>query len=147
MIEYVYSLGPWAWFALGVLLVVLETVVPGVHFIWFGLAAMIVCGVTLATTMSWALQLVLFVALAVLMVFVMRRFAQPEVSRSDEPDLNNRGALYVGRTVVVEEAISNGRGKARVGDTLWQVSGPDMAAGARVRVTGSDGTVLKVEAL
>ncbi len=146
ILGYLLELGPWAWFALGVALIVLETLVPGVHFLWFGLAAMIVCGVSLATGMSWALQLVMFVALSVLMVFVMRRFARPEVSLSDEPDLNVRGAQYVGRTVVVAEPIRDGRGRARVGDTLWQVAGPDMEAGSRARVTGCDGTVLKVEA-
>lgn len=145
MLDILTSLGPWAWFALGVALIVLETMVPGVHFLWFGLAAMLVCGATLLTGMSWAMQLVLFVALSVLMVFIVRRFAKPEAAPSDQPDLNLRGAQYVGRTVVVEEPIRNGRGKARVGDTLWQVAGPDAASGARVRVTGSDGTVLKVE--
>jgi membrane protein implicated in regulation of membrane protease activity len=67
------------------------------------------------------------------------------VAISDLPDLNVRGQQYVGRAVVVEQAIENGRGKVRVGDTLWSAEGPDVPAGARVTVTGSKGTVLVVE--
>jgi membrane protein implicated in regulation of membrane protease activity len=46
---------------------------------------------------------------------------------------------------VVEQAIENGRGKVRVGDTLWSAEGPDAPAGTRVTVTGTRGTVLVVE--
>lgn len=145
MIETLFSYGPWAWFGLGVALFVLETLLPGVHFLWFGLAAMLVCGLTLLTGMTFAVQLVVFVALAMLMVFLVRRFAHVEGARTDEPDLNVRGAQYIGRTVKVEVPIESGRGKVRVGDSLWQASGPDIPAGAHARVTGCDGTVLRVE--
>ncbi len=33
----------------------------------------------------------------------------------------------------------------RVGDSVWLVSGPDLPAGAPVRVTGQDGVLLLVE--
>jgi membrane protein implicated in regulation of membrane protease activity len=32
----------------------------------------------------------------------------------------------------------------RVGDTTWQVAGPELPAGARVRVVGVEGTLLRV---
>ena len=38
-----------------------------------------------------------------------------------------------------------GSGRVRIDDTVWQVRGPDAPAGARVKVTGADGPVLKVE--
>ena len=64
---------------------------------------------------------------------------------SDRPDLNVRGQQYVGRSVVVEQAIENGRGRVRVGDTLWSAEGPDTPAGTSVTVTGTRGTVLVVK--
>jgi inner membrane protein len=33
----------------------------------------------------------------------------------------------------------------RIGDTVWQVRGPDAPAGSRVKVTDADGAVLTVE--
>ena len=51
----------------------------------------------------------------------------------------------MGRVVIVAEAIEGGRGRVRVGDTLWPAEGPDAPPGAEVRVTAAKGTVLVVE--
>jgi membrane protein implicated in regulation of membrane protease activity len=32
-----------------------------------------------------------------------------------------------------------------VGDTIWRVEGPELPKGARIRIVGTDGSVLKVE--
>ena len=75
----------------------------------------------------------------------VRNFANAQHVESTEKDLNQRSAQYFGRVVVVEEAISGGRGRVRVGDTLWQASGADAPKGAQVRITGANGTVFVVE--
>jgi membrane protein implicated in regulation of membrane protease activity len=67
------------------------------------------------------------------------------VADSDFPDLNKRGQQYFGRVLTVEEAIDCGRGKVRVGDTLWSAEGLDVLAGTRVKVTDTRGTILLVE--
>jgi membrane protein implicated in regulation of membrane protease activity len=72
-------------------------------------------------------------------------WAHPTISRSDQPDLNRPAAQLVGRVVVVAEAIDGGRGKVRVGDTLWSAVGPDVPAGAEVRVIAAKATELVVE--
>jgi membrane protein implicated in regulation of membrane protease activity len=139
------GLGAWNWLILAVVLLALETVIPGVHFLWFGLAAAVIGIVALGVGVTWPWQVLAFVLLSVIVLFWVRRFVRPDVAISDLPDLNVRGQQYVGRAVVVEQAIENGRGKVRVGDTLWSAEGPDAPAGARVTVTGSEGTVLVVE--
>ena len=140
-----YSLGPWNWLILAVVLLTLETLIPGVHFLWFGIAAAVIGVLALVTGFAWPVQVLAFVLLSVLVVFWVRRYVRPDMTISDLPDLNVRGQQYVGRSLVVEQAIQNGRGKVRVGDTLWAVEGPDAPAGARVTVTGARGTVLVVE--
>lgn len=144
---FLTTFGPWAWMVLAVALFALETIVPGVHFLWFGLAAVVVGVLAMATGMSLPAQLVAFALVSIVTVFWVRRYARPEAVQSDVPDLNARGAQYVGRTVVLEEGIRGGRGKARIGDTIWPVAGADAPAGTRVTVVGADGVVLKVEAV
>ena len=78
-------------------------------------------------------------------MFLVRRTARADANRSDVPDLNVRAQQYVGRVFRVEEPIVGGRGKVRVGDTLWPAQGPDAPKGASVKVTGTNGTVLVVE--
>ena len=143
--QVLYTLGPWNWFILAVVLFILETMIPGVHFLWFGLAAVVVGFLALVIGVAWPWQVLAFGLISVLAVFWVRKYARPDMAISDLPDLNVRGQQYIGRSLVVEQAIQNGRGKVRVGDTVWQAEGPDAPAGARVRVTGARGTVLVVE--
>lgn len=138
------SLGVLNWYILALAMLVLESVVPGVHFMWFGMAAVVVGTLALTIDIPVPWQLAMFGGLSVAMILVVRRVWQPGSVVSDEPDLNARGVQYVGRTVVVEEAIKGGRGKVRVGDTVWTAEGPDAPKGAQVKVTGAHGTVLRV---
>jgi hypothetical protein len=136
--------GPWLWFALAVILFVLESIVPGLHFVWFGLSAVIVGVIALATPLGWEWQLIAFALIALAAVFWVRQRSREESAKPDVPDLNLRGAQYIGRVVRIEDAIVNGRGKVRVGDTVWVAKGDDGPKGASVKVTGADGTVLVV---
>ena len=138
------QLGSWLWFALAVVMFVMETIVPGIHFLWFGVAAGIVGALALIAPMAWTWQVILFTAISVATVFWVRRYGLSDGAKTDEPVLNVRGAQYIGRKVSVEEAIVNGRGKVRVGDTIWAAEGEDAARGANVEVTGVNGTVLVV---
>ena len=85
------------------------------------------------------------VALLVADVAIDFVWAHPSISKSDQPDLNRPAAQLVGRVLVVAESIEHGRGKVRVGDTLWPAEGPDVTAGAEVRVVAAKATVLVVE--
>ncbi|MBS0249645.1 MAG: NfeD family protein [Proteobacteria bacterium] len=136
--------GPWLWFALAVILFVMESIVPGVHFVWFGLSASIVGVIGLTTPLAWEWQLIAFALIAMVTVFWVRQKSREESAHPDVADLNLRGAQYIGRIVTIEDAIVNGRGKVRVGDTVWVAKGEDGPKGANVKVTGADGTVLVV---
>lgn len=72
-------------------------------------------------------------------------WAHPGVSESDQPDLNRRGAQLAGRIAIVDQAIDGGRGKVRIGDTVWPAEGPDMPVGSTVRIVSANAMVLVVE--
>lgn len=145
LFSYMAGLGAWNWMILALILYGLEAIVPGVHFMWFGTAAILVGGLVFATDITWPWQLVVFAGLSIATVFVVKQYARPDAHKSDLPDLNLRGAQYVGREFAVAEAIRGGRGKIQVGDTLWQAEGPDMPVGTRVRVSAAKDSVLVVE--
>lgn len=144
IVSLIDQFGVWLWFALAVALLVLENIVPGVHFVWFGMAAAVVGVLALLIPMAWEWQLILFAVISVLTVFWVRRSYRADALKTDEPNLNVRGAEYIGRRVTVEEPIKNGRGKVRVGDTVWVAQGEDAPLGSQVKVTGVNGTVLVV---
>lgn len=150
LIAFLSSLGFWNWLLLALALFLLETLIPGVHFLWFGLAAFIVgmivavvSGMGHAELFPFAWQLVMFATLAVVTVFGVKKLAG--ASPMDErPDINAPGSQFIGRIVVVEENIVGGRGKVRAGDSVWLAQGEDAPRGTKVMVSGMNGTALVV---
>ena len=140
------DLAYWHWWVLGVALMILEALAPGVFFLWLGIAAGITGGILLAVPgLSWQLQALLFAVLSVASIFFWRSYQRRHPPTSDQPTLNRRGDQYVGRTLTLSEAIVNGRGKIRVDDSTWRVEGPDSPAGQAGKAVAADGVVLKVE--
>lgn len=136
----------WYWWALAAVLLVFEMLLPGVMFLFLAVGAA-VCGLLLLIAPGTALEVQLFVfaivavASAVLLRTPLRRLQH----RSGEATLNERGQSMVGRTFVLDQPILNGRGRITLGDGSWIVTGPDMVAGAKVRVAAVTGTELQVE--
>jgi membrane protein implicated in regulation of membrane protease activity len=135
------------WLGLALLLIAAETFVPGAFLLWFGIAAGVMgLIVWLVPGLPVLGQIIVFAVLSALAVAAYRRWFRGAGPRSEQPLLNQRAAQLVGRTVELSEPIRNGRGKARIGDSVWVVEGPELPAGAIVSVTGTDGTALRVEA-
>jgi hypothetical protein len=84
------------------------------------------------------------VAVIVLDTVIDFIWARSAVSASDEPHLNRRGHGLIGRTATVVDPIEAGRGRVRVGDTVWPAEGPDCAPGTHVDIADVAGTVLRV---
>jgi membrane protein implicated in regulation of membrane protease activity len=139
-----FDLGAWNWLILAALFFALELAAPGIFFVWFGIAAAVVGGVALVFDLSWQWQLVMFGILSVIAVIAARKLLRADDDAAERPLLNRRAQQHVGKSFVVAEAIANGHGKIRIGDSLWRVEGPDTAEGARVKVTSADGATLIV---
>jgi len=90
-------------------------------------------------------QLLLFAVLSILTAVYWWKRQRSSAKASDQPGLNERGSELIGHTFVVHQAIVDGRGKIKVGDGVWIVTGPDTPVGAHVCVVAQEGTVLQVE--
>jgi inner membrane protein len=139
MIERIVSeLGPWNWMVLGFALLVLEIIVPGFFLIWIAVAALITGAFSLffwdAGFWVWQVQILLFLALALVAAYLGNKFMGGNNDKTDQPFLNRRGEQMIGRIATLTEPITDGRGRVRIGDTMWRVSGPDLPIGAKVRV-------------
>jgi membrane protein implicated in regulation of membrane protease activity len=135
----------WHWWALGGVLGVLEILAPGFVLIWLGLAALIVGALLLVwPEMPFAIQLLAYAGIAVVSVFIWFYWVKKKPVESDRPNLNRRTEQLIGRRAPVVEPIVNGRGRIKLGDGTWAVTGPDMPAGHMVEVVGADGTLLEV---
>ena len=136
----------WHWWIFATVLIIAEVFVPGAIFMWMGVAAGVVgMGLLLIPATSWEIQFLVFAVLSFGSVLAWRHYARRRPVESDHPNLNLRGQQYVGRRFTLAEPIVDGSGVLNVDDTRWKIRGEDLPAGARVTVTGVEGTVLKVE--
>ena len=135
----------WHWWALGGVLAIVEVFAPGFMFLWVGVAAGLVgCLLLVCPGLELPGQVAAFAILSVASVIGWRRVQMAHPAQSDEPNLNRRGAQYVGQRGALLVPIVNGRGRIRLGDSSWTVTGPDLPAGVSVEVTGTEGTLLQV---
>jgi len=150
--SFVSEMGVWSWWILGVILIGIEVLAPGTFFLWFGLAAFVVGGITMIVGMesaiwAWQAQMIAFVVLALVFAVVGRILVKRQGwDKSDQPDLNDRGAALIGRHAILTQPITQGMGRAQLGDTTWRVTGPDLPEGSKVVVTSSKAGTLSVEA-
>ena len=136
----------WYWWVAAALLVVIEVFAPGVVFLWLGLAAAVVGLLAwLLPAMGIEYQMLAFAVLSVIAIVAGRWFVRRVPIQTEDPLLNRRGDQYVGQVLTLTEPIANGSGRAKVGDTMWTVEGPELKAGTKVQVVGRSGTRLKVE--
>jgi hypothetical protein len=135
----------WYWWALAAVLLVFEMLLPGVVFLFLATGAAVAGLLVLAAAdLSLELQLAVFAVVAVVSAVALRPLLHRLQKRNVEGSLNARGESLVGKTIVLDAPILDGRGRVKLGDGSWTVVGPDMVAGARVRVAAVDGTELRV---
>lgn len=145
IIPYLLNLGPWFWLILGFLLLGLEVLIPGTFMLWFGVAAVVTGGLVLAIPMGVQAQIIIFSIASVISVFIGRYLYSASNSTSENPLLHKRGQQLIGQSFKVTQAIENGKGKVKVGDSEWIVKGEDAEVGDMVKVTALDGNSLTVE--
>ncbi len=142
------DLAPWLWIAAGVVVCALEALMPGAFLLWAGLAAIATGLLAFAVPMSGGMSMLALGVFAIVSVLIGRKvYGSRAIVASDRPNLNKRADALIGRVVILEDAIVNGEGRAKVNDSLWRVRGPDLPQGARVKIASIEGGVmLRVEA-
>ncbi len=143
LLEPVY----WNWWLLGVVLMAIEAIVPYFFFLWMGVAALLVGLVlTVLPELTWPWQALLFAVLSFGSIVIWQWRLRRYPTQTADSLLNRRGHQYVGRVFTLDAPVMNGHGKIRVDDSTWKVLvDQDCPAGARLRIVGVDGVILKGE--
>ncbi|HYT68910.1 MAG TPA: NfeD family protein [Vicinamibacterales bacterium] len=139
----------WYWLALGLVLIALELAASGgFYIIFFGVAAVLISGLTVigASGPAWV-QLLLFSILSVVSLLFFRspliRWMKLDAGRADVDSL-------VGETAIVQQDIPAGQvGRVELRGTSWTARnrGTDvLTTGRRCVVVGVDRLMLIIEA-
>ena len=143
------ELGAWSWMVLGLVLLIAEIVIPGVFFLWVGIAAIVTGAAVIVLAMtglpypSWQVQVLAFLALSFVTVMIGRKVSTGKAGATDA--LPGRLAGMVGTVATLAEPIVDGKGRVKIGDTQWQaVAEEDLPSGTRVRVVSAESTSLRL---
>jgi membrane protein implicated in regulation of membrane protease activity len=140
------QLEAWHWLALGALLLAIEIASTTMYLLWPGIASLLV-GVLkfLVPGLGGPFSVFLFAVLAVASSVVWHR--SPYGRRAARPNhLNARMQTYLGRRGAAAGDFVGGHGAILLDDTRWAAvaESGDPRSGEMLRVTGADGTVLRV---
>ena len=137
------------WLTLGGLLMAAEMLGSNGYLLWSGVAGVLTGLLTWAIPFSWEWQGTLFAVLTLLAAWLWSKWLRKRMrqQRPADAQLNQRGQQLVGRRFTLDNALENGRGHVRVGDSSWPViADEDLAAGSKVEVVAVEGITLRVRA-
>lgn len=139
------------WFLIGLVLLILEFMLPGLIVFFFGVGACIVSLICLLTDISLNTQLLIFILSSVLLLLFLRRwlkgiFLGHIVSKQDTRE--NLEEFVGQRAVVTEKITPKGGGKVELHGTNWTAEADEeITEGTVVEIIGKDNITLKVKAL
>ncbi len=137
------------WLSLGGLLLAAEMLGGNGYLLWSGVAAVVTGLLVWLVPIGWELQGVIFAVLTLIAAWLWWLWLSRRVREQKPADasLNQRGQQLVGRRFILDNALVNGRGHMRVGDSSWPVSAEsDLPAGSKVEVIAVEGITLRVKA-
>jgi membrane protein implicated in regulation of membrane protease activity len=139
------------WFLIGLALLIMEFVLPGLIIAFFGVGACVVALICLVTDISLNTQLLIFIITSVLSLLCLRKwlkgiFFGHIVSKQD---LKANLEEFIGQKAVVKEKITpKVGGKVELHGTNWSAEADEeIAEGTVVEIIGKDNITLKVKAL
>lgn len=137
------------WFAIGLILLVAELLMPGLIILFFGVGAWVTALAYLFLDVSLNSQLVIFMTSSIISLALLRRFLVKDKNPS-APFLNNNelNQEFIGHTCTVSETIIPGPvgGRVQFRGTHWKaLSDFSLSPGQTARIISKDSIVLKVE--
>jgi membrane protein implicated in regulation of membrane protease activity len=138
----------WAWAVLATLSGLGELHRPGSYLIWIAVGAALTAAIDAAFQPVLEVQIVAFLGISVLSCAGgYFAYGNSSSQKRRSPPLNQRNLMMIGMHGVAATPFVDGRGKVRLGDSVWLAEGADLPAGTAIVVRSVRGTTLIVEAV
>lgn len=135
------------WFALGVVLLLLEFANPGVVLIFFALGAWLVALLCLTADISLNLQLGVFVISSIVLLLVFRSRIKGRIDRRRPAAGDGVSDEFVGRrALVTREILSDRAGRVDYRGTTWYAEAAErVPEGSAVEIVDKENLTLVVK--
>jgi inner membrane protein len=147
MIENIFSRPELIWFLLGLVLFLLELVIPGFFIFFFGLGAWVTALICLIGEPSTNLQIIIFAVVSVLSLVALRKMMQKKFFYHDENLSDRVEDEFTGKdATAIEDFNAENTGKVEFKGTSWKAeSSTQIKAGQTVIIKSKEDFKLKVE--
>ena len=147
MIENILSRPELMWFILGLILFLLELVIPGFFIFFFGLGAWVTALVCLIGEPGTNLQIIIFAVVSVLALVALRRIIQKKFFYSKQKDSDDVEDEFTGReAVALADFGTDHTGKVEFKGTTWKAeSSSEIKKGQIVIINKKESFKLVVE--
>jgi len=135
------------WFIVGLILILLELVVPGFVIIFFGFGSWITALCCLIFGIHLELQFVIFTLTSVVILLIFRRYLKGNFFIDNKESVETLEDEFMNRTAVVESDIRKGyAGKVSFKGTTWTAtSDTNISKGQLVKIIGKESISLIVK--
>ncbi|PID27934.1 MAG: hypothetical protein CSB55_07060 [Candidatus Cloacimonadota bacterium] len=146
----IFSAPELIWFAIGLLLITAEFIIPGVFIVFFGLGSLICSGTTyLGWTSSTSSQVAVMLISSIISLIFLRKyfsniFGGKKFTEKESEEFN----FAIGSSVEVIERIDSktGKGKVKYQGSIWEAESEDIIEEHEIAVlVGHDNLKLKVK--
>jgi membrane protein implicated in regulation of membrane protease activity len=134
MFETILSKPELFWFIIGLVMLLMELVIPGFFVFFFGLGAWMTALVCLIWEPGINLQIIIFAVTSVLSLIGLRKMIQKKFFYVKEGDSERVEDEFTGGNAIVTEALGPGKmGKVEFKGTTWKAeSASEIESGQRV---------------
>jgi membrane protein implicated in regulation of membrane protease activity len=147
MLDYIISKPELLWFAIGLVLLLMELVIPGFFIFFFGLGAWVTALVCLIGEPSTNLQIIIFAITSVISLIGLRRIIQKKFFYSKGKESEDVEDEFTGKeALAVSDFGDEINGKVEFKGTTWTAeSKSEIKAGQRVIIIEKDSFKLLVK--
>ncbi len=144
-IELVVENAHWFWISLGGLLLAAEMLGTSGYLLWSGVSAVIVGLLTWVLPLPWSWQGTLFAVITIITALLWWYWLRQRTRTSAPNLLNQRSKQLIGVQATITEAVVDGIGRAKIGDSTWRIKADQaLPVGTAVEVIAVDGITLYV---
>jgi membrane protein implicated in regulation of membrane protease activity len=134
------------WFLIGLVLLVLELVLPGLIIMFFGLGAWITSLCIILFHPGINLQLIIFIVTSILSLVLLRRYIKTKFFDEDRAKSSALDDDFIGKTAIADEFLKPGiAGRISFKGTTWNaISDVEIEAGEQVKILDKESITLYV---
>lgn len=134
------------WFLVGLGLLLLELVIPGLVILFFGAGAWVTALVCAITNINLNVQILIFLVASLLGLVLLRKYLKNRFFSKKDEEAQDQLEEFIGKKAQAVDTFSKGEGRVEFKGTRWSARCSDPVAKEEwVTIMSKDGLTLNVK--